>query len=134
MSWPSVIILASAEQRSSLEERIRSFELVPDAVTGGDRLHWHGYSYCLDLSGGILADFEPEELAQIAARIGTPYGIYVSGQSMEAVRAFLAHVLPGFDGLVDTNHDDILPAHEFLALLGRHPQWDWRRVPRTNLR
>ncbi|MFD9421382.1 MULTISPECIES: hypothetical protein [unclassified Streptomyces] len=134
MSWPSVIILAPEGQRSSLEERMRSFELVPDVVTGDERLHWQGYSYHLDLSGGILADFEPEELEQITARIGTPYGVYVSGQCREAVRVLLGHVLPGFDGLVDTNHDDILPAHEFLALLSRHPPWDWRRVPRADLR
>ncbi|MFE4335580.1 hypothetical protein ACFRQM_41145 [Streptomyces sp. NPDC056831] len=94
-----------------------------------DSSQWVGSA----LWGGVLADFEPEEPEQIAARIGTPYGVYVSGQSMEAVRAFLGHVLPGFDGLANTNHDDILPPREFLALIGCYPQWDWRRVPRTGL-
>ncbi len=129
MSWPSVIILASKAECSSLEGRIRSFELVPDPATGDERLHWQGYSYYIDLSGGILADFGPEELEQIAARIGEPYGVYVSCQSMDAARVFLGQVLPGLDGLVDTNHNDILPASEFLALLARHPRWDWRRIP-----
>ncbi|WP_395296309.1 hypothetical protein ACF9IK_24860 [Kitasatospora hibisci] len=45
----------------------------------------------------------------------------------------MKQVLPGFEGLVDTNHDDVLPAGEFLALLARHPQWDWRRVPSADL-
>lgn len=134
MSWPSVIILAPAERRSSLEGRIRSFELVPDPATGDERLHWHGYSYYIDLAGGILADYEPDELEQVTTRIGEPYGVYVSCESMDAARAFLCHVLDGFDGLVDTNHYEILPASEFLALVGRHPGWDWRRQPSTDLR
>ncbi|MFF3291723.1 hypothetical protein [Streptomyces sp. NPDC003023] len=106
---------------------------MPDTVTGDERLHQHGYSYCIDLSGGILADYEPEELEQVRSRIGEPYAVYVSCQSMDAARAFLRDVLPGVDGLVDTNHHEILPANEFLTLVDRHPGWDWRRVPSTDL-
>ncbi len=133
MSWPSVVILAPVAQRPSLETRVRSFGLVPDPVTGDERMHWQGYSYSFDLSGGILPDFEPEELDQVTARIGEPYGAYVSCQSMDAARTFLRQVLPGFDGLVDTNHHEILPAGEFLALLTRYPRWDWRRTPSTGV-
>ncbi|MFJ9681777.1 hypothetical protein ACIRP2_27535 [Streptomyces sp. NPDC101194] len=134
MSWPSVIILAPAERRPSLEERIRALELVPDPATGDERVHRHGYSYDLDLSGRILADYEPDELEQVASRIGEPYGVYVSCESMNAARVFLRRVLDGFDGLIDTNHDEILPANEFLALVDLHPEWDWRRRPSTDLR
>ncbi|MEU2542797.1 hypothetical protein [Streptomyces iakyrus] len=134
MSWPSVILLAPVESRPSLEGRIRSFDLVPDPATGDERLHWRGYSYDLDLSGKILSDYEPDELEQVRSAIGEPYGVCVSCQSMEAARAFLRRVLDGFDGLVDTNHFEILPSHEFLALLSRHPDWDWRRRPSTDLR
>ncbi|GAA1537427.1 hypothetical protein GCM10009730_53430 [Streptomyces albidochromogenes] len=134
MSWPSVIILAPVEERSTLEARIRSFGVVPDPATGSERLHWQGYSYYFDLSGAILVDFEPDEVEEITARIGEPYGAYVSCQSMDAARAFLGQVLPGVDGLLDTNHHDVLPAGEFLRLLTLHPQWDWRRVPSTGLR
>ncbi|MFD4029080.1 hypothetical protein ACFWVP_00690 [Streptomyces sp. NPDC058637] len=133
MSWPSVIILAPVDQRRSLEGRIRCFELVPDPVTGEEKLYWHGYAYYVDLSGGILADYEPEELEEVTARIGVPYGVYVSCESTDAARAFLGRVLPGFDGLLDTNHFEILPAGEFLMLMGRHPRWDWRRRPSTDL-
>jgi hypothetical protein len=129
-----VILLAPVESRPSLEGRIRSLDLVPDPATGDERLHWRGYSYYLDLSGGILSDYEPDELEQVRSEIGDPYGIYVSCQSMDAARAFLRRVLDGFDGLVDTNHFEILPSHEFLTLLGRHPEWDWRRRPSTDLR
>lgn len=133
MSWPSVIILAPAERRPALEGRIRAFELVPDPAIGHDRLRWHGYSYCLDLSGGILADYEPDGLEQVRTSIGEPYAVYVSCQSMDAARTFLRDVLPGVDGLVDTNHFEILQASEFLTLLDRHPSWDWRRQPSTEL-
>ncbi|MGW3660395.1 hypothetical protein ACWD6R_34230 [Streptomyces sp. NPDC005151] len=133
MSWPSVIILSPSERRPWLEGRIRSFELVPDAATGDERLCWHGYSYCIDLSGGILADYEPEELEEVTTRIGVPYGVYVSCESMDAARAFLGQVLPGFDGLVDTNHFEILSASEFLTLMKRYPRWDWRRQPSTDI-
>ncbi|MGI5372436.1 hypothetical protein [Streptomyces sp. A244] len=105
-----------------------------DPATGDERLHWRGYSYHLDLSGRILADYEPDELEQVRSEIGEPYGVCVSCQSMDAARALLRHVLDGFDGLVDTDHFEILPAHEFLTLLGHHPDWDWRRRPSTELR
>ena len=134
MAWPSVIVLAPVEQRPSLEGRIRSFDLVPDPATGDERLHWHGYSYYLDLSGRILADYEPDEFEQVTSQIGEPYGVCISGESMNAARAFLRRVLDGFDGLIDTNHYEILPAHEFLALLDHHPQWDWRRQQSADLR
>ncbi|MFD4131271.1 hypothetical protein [Streptomyces goshikiensis] len=117
-----------------LEGLIRSFDLAPDAATGDERLHWHGYSYYLDLSGRILADYEPDELEEVRSQIGEPYGVYVSCESMDAARAFLRHVLDGFDGLIDTNHHEILLAHEFVAFLDRHPDWDWRRQPSTDLR
>ncbi|MFE2290529.1 hypothetical protein [Streptomyces sp. NPDC059452] len=107
---------------------------MPDPVTGDERLHRHGYAYCLDLSGGILTDYEPDELDQVTSSIGEPYAVYVSCQSMDAARAFLREVLPGVDGLVDTNHFEILPTSAFLTLLGRHPDWDWRRRPSTDLR
>ncbi|WP_405461125.1 hypothetical protein OG786_27340 [Streptomyces sp. NBC_00101] len=134
MSWPSVIILVPASRRRLLEQRIRAFGLVPDPVTGEDRLDRYGYAYSLDLSGGILADYEPEELARVAHRIGEPYAAYVECQSMDAARAFLREVLPGVDGLVDTNHFEILRASVFLALVERHPGWDWRRRPSTEVR
>jgi hypothetical protein len=129
-----VIVLAPVERRPLLEGLIRSFDLVPDAATGDDRLHWHGYSYSLDLSGSILADYELDELEEVRSQIGEPYGVYVSCESMNAARAFLRRVLDGFGGLIDTNHHEILPAHEFVALLDRHPDWDWRRQPSTDLR
>ncbi|MFF0075621.1 hypothetical protein [Streptomyces sp. NPDC005494] len=133
MSWPSVIVLAPTERSSSFEDPIRALGVFPDPATGAERLHWQEYSYYLDLTGGILADFEQEELEHIAELIGEPRGFYVSGQSMDAIRALLGHLLPGFHGLVDTDHGDILPAHEFLGLLGRYPRWDWRRVPRADV-
>ncbi|WP_229700631.1 hypothetical protein [Streptomyces camponoticapitis] len=126
-------ILIPAEQRPSLEGRIRAFGLVPDPVTGDERLHRHGYSYCLDLSGGILADYEPDELDRVTTSIGEPYAVHLSCQSMNAARTFLRDVLPGVDGLVDTNHFEILPASGFLTLMDRHPDWDWRRQPSTHL-
>ncbi|MFD5157282.1 hypothetical protein ACFWMJ_04305 [Streptomyces hawaiiensis] len=42
-------------------------------------------------------------------------------------------VLPGVDGLVDTNHHEVLQASEFLTLVDRFPGWDWRRQPSTDL-
>ncbi|OEJ22271.1 hypothetical protein BGK67_32365 [Streptomyces subrutilus] len=134
MSWPSVIVLAPEGRRPWLDGRLRSFELVPDPVTGDERLRWHGYSYHLDLSGRILADYESDELEQVRSQIGEPYGVYVSCESMDAARTFLRYVLDGFDGLIDTNHFEILPAKEFLALVDGYPEWDWRRQPSTALR
>jgi hypothetical protein len=63
-----------------------------------------------------LTDYEPEELEQ-----------------ERAARAFLRDALPGVDGLVDTNHHEILQARDFLTLVDSHPGWDWRRQPSTDL-
>ncbi|MFJ8853055.1 hypothetical protein [Streptomyces sp. NPDC102437] len=106
---------------------------MPDPVTGDERLHRHGHSYCIDLSGGILADYEPDEIEQVTTRIGEPYAVCVSCRSMDAARAFLRDVLPGVDGLVDTDHFEILRASEFLTLVDSHPGWDWRRQASTDL-
>ncbi|MFI0940311.1 hypothetical protein [Streptomyces sp. NPDC021020] len=134
MSWPTVIILAPTGRRPMLEERFRSFELEPEPPTGDERIYWQGYSYSVDLSGGILAEYESDELELVTTRIGEPYGVCVSCESMDAARALLRHVLDGFDGLIDTNHGEILWADEFLALLDEHPAWDWRRQPSAALR
>ncbi|MEU3450723.1 hypothetical protein AB0H29_26390 [Streptomyces thermolilacinus] len=134
MSWPSVIILVPVGRRLPLETRIRSLGVVPDPATGDERLHWRGCSYHLDLSGGILADYETDELDEVAARIGEPpYAVYAACQSMDAARALLTEVLPGVDGLLDTNHHDVLDTGEFLRLLARFPHWDWRRTPSAEL-
>ncbi|BAG17070.1 hypothetical protein SGR_241 [Streptomyces griseus subsp. griseus NBRC 13350] len=134
VSWPDVIILVPVEQRPALEGRIRTLgRLVPDPVTGCERLYRNGFSYALDLSGRILAEYEPDELDQVTALVGAPYAVHVSCQSMEAARTLLREVLPGVDGLVDTNHFEILPVSGFLGLLARHPEWDWRRRPSTEL-
>ncbi len=133
MGWPSVVILGAVGERAGLEARIRGSGVVPDAAVEGERLYWRGYSYHLDLSGGILADYEPDEVEEVAARVGEPYGVWVASQSMEAARVFLREVLSGFDGLLDTNHGEILAAGEFLALIDRYPDWDWRRRESTEL-
>ncbi|MEV7375776.1 hypothetical protein AB0O51_33415 [Streptomyces sp. NPDC090301] len=70
----------------------------------------------------------------MTTQIGEPNAVYVSCQSMDAARAFLRDVLPGLDGLVDTNHYEILQVNEFLTLVARHPDWDWRRQPSTDLK
>ncbi|MGW4390890.1 hypothetical protein [Streptomyces sp. NPDC004685] len=108
---------------------------MPDPVTGDEKLQRHGYSYYIDHSGGILADYEPEELeqVQVANGIGEPYAGYVSCQSTDAARVFLRGVLPGVDGLVDTNHYEILPVREFLTLVDRFPGRDLRRQQSTAL-
>ncbi|MFF5787930.1 hypothetical protein ACFY8P_23575 [Streptomyces sp. NPDC012693] len=69
----------------------------------------------------------------MTTQIGEPYAVYLSCQSMDAARAFPRDVLPGLHGLVDTNHYEILQASEFLTLVNRHPDWDWRRQPSTDL-
>lgn len=133
MSWPSVILLAAARECSSITARIRSYGVRKDPLAVGEVLHWKGYSYSLDFSGRVLEDFEPEEIEEVSRRIGEPCAIYLSCESMDAARSFLAEVLVGFSGLVDTNHGDIIEASDFVRLIESHPQWDWRRVEVSDL-
>ncbi|MFE7126390.1 hypothetical protein [Streptomyces sp. NPDC057617] len=128
MSWPSLIILATAQESDSIAARIRSFGVRWDSVTNSDVLHWGGYSYSLDFSGRVLADFEPEEVDDISAKLGAPFAIYVSCESMDAARVLLPKVLEGFSGLIDTNHGDVVDFGDFTRLIKSHPQWDWRRT------
>ncbi|MEU8962698.1 hypothetical protein AB0C89_13450 [Streptomyces sp. NPDC048491] len=133
MSWPSLIILATAQECDSIAARIRSFGVHWDPITDSDVLHWSGYSYSLDFSGRVLADFEPEEIDDISARLGSPSAIYVSCESMDAARILLPEALDGFSGLIDTNHGDVVDFGEFTRLIKNHPQWDWRRTDVSEL-
>lgn len=134
MSWPSVVLLASAHECAAIEAKVRSLGVEKDPLSDGDFLHWNGNSYALDFSGDVLSDFEPEELEAARRRIeAEPHVIYVSCQSMEAARAFLAHALRGFSGLIDTDHGDVLEFAEFVDLIEEHPQWDWRRTEAAEL-
>ncbi|MFF4371641.1 hypothetical protein [Streptomyces sp. NPDC001594] len=133
MSWPSLIILATAQECDSIAARIRSFGVQWDPITDSDVLHWSGYSYSLDFSGRVLADFEPEEIDDISTRLGSPSAIYVSCESMDAARILLPKALEGFSGLIDTNHGDVVEFGEFTRLIKNHPQWDWRRTDVSEL-
>ncbi|MEU8763862.1 hypothetical protein [Streptomyces sp. NPDC048659] len=134
MSWPSVVLVASAPECAAIEARVRTLGVEKDPLSEGDFLHWNGYSYALDFSGDILSEFEPDEIEDARRRIGAePQGIYVSCQSMDAARTFLAYALRGFSGLIDTNHGDVVDFAEFVDLIGKHPDWDWRRTELADL-
>ncbi|WMX45070.1 hypothetical protein RGF97_09675 [Streptomyces roseicoloratus] len=129
-----MVLLASAQECAAIETDMRSLGIEKDPLSDGDFLHWNGNSYALDFSGDVLADFEPEEIQDITQRVRTePHAIYVSCQSMDAARTFLSHVLRGYSGLIDTNHGDVLEFAEFLDLIDKHPQWDWRRTEAAEL-
>ncbi|MEU4114221.1 hypothetical protein AB0F71_06990 [Kitasatospora sp. NPDC028055] len=133
MSWPVVIVVVPAERRAELELRFRALGPFWQPAPQDDRVHWGGSSYALDLSGEVLRDFEPEDLEELTARIGEPYAVRVASESMAAARALLRHVLPGLAAIVDTDHWELIPSDDFLGLLARHPEWDWRRLPSTEL-
>ncbi|MGO4634157.1 hypothetical protein AB4225_25040 [Streptomyces sp. 2RAF24] len=134
MSWPSVVLLTSARECAAIEARVRSLGVGVDPLSDGDFLHWNGYSYALDFSGDVLADFGSEEIEDAMRRIGEPvHAIYVSCQSMDAARTFLAYALRGFTGLIDTNNGDVVEFAEFVDLIDKHPQWDWRRTEVADL-
>ncbi|WP_405767297.1 hypothetical protein [Streptomyces sp. NBC_01538] len=129
MSWPSVVLLASAHECAAIEAEVRSLGVGKDPLSDGDFLHWNGNSYALDFSGDVLSDFEPEDIEDMRQRIGEePRAIYVSCQSMDAARTLLTFTLRNFSGLIDTNHGDVIEFAEFVDLVEKHPQWDWRRT------
>ncbi|WP_282693336.1 hypothetical protein [Streptomyces sp. CC208A] len=129
MSWPSVVLLASTQECAAIETKVRSLGTEEDPLSEGDFLHWNGNSYALDFSGDVLSDFEPEEIEEARRRTGAePHAIYVSCQSMDAARMFLSYVLRGFSGLIDTDYGDVIEFAEFLDLIEKYPQWDWRRT------
>ena len=128
MSWPSVVLLASAHECAAIEAEVRSLGVGKDPLSDGDFLHWNGLD-ALDFSGDVLSDFEPEDIEDMRQRIGEePRAIYVSCQSMDAARTLLTFTLRNFSGLIDTNHGDVIEFAEFVDLVEKHPQWDWRRT------
>ncbi|MEE1752862.1 hypothetical protein [Streptomyces sp. SP18CS02] len=70
MSWPSVVLLASAQECAAIEAEVRSLGVEKDPLSEGDFLHWNGNSYALDFSGDVLSDFEPDEVEDARLRIG----------------------------------------------------------------
>ncbi|MGW7406835.1 hypothetical protein ACWGI9_24460 [Streptomyces sp. NPDC054833] len=128
MSWPSVIILVPAKECEPLIARFRDLGTRWNSEENAEALEWRGYSYSLDFSGRVLADFDPEEVRELSLKIGELCAIYLSCESMAAARALLSVVLEGRTGLLDTNHDDILDFNRFIRLIKEHPEWDWRRM------
>jgi hypothetical protein len=128
VSFPSVLIIVAGRDSGSIVASVRSLGVEWNATIKSDVLRWQGYSCNLDLSGGIVDEYDPETLEEVSREIDDPFVIYLSSESIGAARALLPKVLDGFDGLLETNHGDIVEFARFLQLIAQYPEWDWRRM------
>lgn len=122
----SVIIAASASYEPELWARLirmgasragQEKRLVLDA--GTSRIF-------VTRDGSALDEMEPEHFSRIAAAIDSPVLYSVDFTDIELCKRLLLDVLdyPGL--LVDNDHGLLVTGEEFVQILRRHADWDWR--------
>ncbi|MCG8917727.1 hypothetical protein L6E12_18260 [Actinokineospora sp. PR83] len=122
---PTIILLSAKDGTRELVSRLRdagAYETSPlfDRLTIGEC--WYG----VDLSANVIEEFEQDELAEIAGRLGEFDPVSLEYSGVPCVRKLLKAVLPGLTGLLDTNFGELVGFDEVLARFVAEPDWDWR--------
>ncbi|MEU4641305.1 hypothetical protein [Micromonospora sp. NPDC023814] len=116
--------MSDPKGRSELENRLRRAgeyrRREPfDLLTMGE------CSFGIDLSNDVMSEYEERELEDIAGHVNEAGGILVEYSGVGCVRRLLEVVLPQLDGLLDTNHGELVPYPEVLSRFKSEPNWDW---------
>ncbi|MCG8918772.1 hypothetical protein L6E12_23605 [Actinokineospora sp. PR83] len=122
---PTIVLLSVKDGTGELVSRCRdvgTYEPMPpfDRLTVGEC--WYG----VDLSGRVIEDYEQDELAEIAERLGEFDLITLEYSGVPCIRTLLQALLPGLTGLLDTNFGELIGFDEVLSRFAAGPDWDWR--------
>lgn len=71
----------------------------------------------------LLDEYESEELAEVASRIGEFSPILVEYPDAHSAQVLLAECLPGVSGILDTNYGELLDYAEVLSRISAVPAW-----------
>ncbi|MFF0310025.1 hypothetical protein [Streptosporangium sp. NPDC004379] len=122
---PTIVLLSDVDTHRKLVDRLRH---VGSYSKGEffDHLEQGGFSFGVDLSGDVIAEFEKEEIAEISQELGEFSAILIEYPDMPSIRRLLPEVIQGLDGLLDTNHGELLRYDQVLERFHLDPFWDWR--------
>ncbi|WP_329216968.1 hypothetical protein OG352_13455 [Streptomyces sp. NBC_01485] len=122
---PTIVLLSPPEDHQRIVARLQQVGTYKkEAIL--DRLDRGECSFGVDVSGGVLGEFDEEELDEIGRRIGEFQAILLEYSGVFCIRDLLGEVIQGVSGLMDTNYGEIIEYEEVLARFRRERLWDWR--------
>jgi hypothetical protein len=121
---PTIVLLSDPATRREIEDRLRRLGTYADGDVF-DRLEVGDCWFGIDLSGDVLHDYDEDENAELAKRLGRVEPILVEYSGIACVRPLLQAVLDGLPGVLDTNFGELLEYGEVLARFTRDPTWSW---------
>ncbi|MGV9774295.1 hypothetical protein [Streptosporangium sp. NPDC003464] len=122
---PTIVLLSDVDTHRKLVDRLRHVGSYSEGEFF-DRLERGTCSFGVDLSGDVIAEFEEEEIAEISQELGEFGAILIEYPDMSCVRRLLPEAIQGLDGLLDTNHGELLRYDQVLERFRLDPFWDWR--------
>lgn len=132
---PTIVLLTAVGDHRELVDRLRGAGSYREE-TFFDSLKRGGCRFGVNVSGDVLDEFDEDELAEIAARLGEFRAVLVEYHDAACIRQLLRDVLPGIRGVLDTNHGEFRDYRTALERLDQDPSWDWRsdsdEIPAVN--
>ncbi|MFI9818041.1 hypothetical protein [Saccharothrix variisporea] len=122
---PTIVFLTTPDTARELRERLRragTYTPEPhfDRLTAGE------CEFGVDASGDVVSEYEDDELEELRRRLGEFEAICVEYRGVSCIRALVQAVLPGLDGVLDTNFGEFVDFPGVLARFRQDPEWDWR--------
>jgi hypothetical protein len=127
----SVIIVAPCAYDARFKERLARGWKVAATASGGSVIEDGGARVYLSRDDAVASDLEPDARARIAAAILQPVFYTVDLSDLNLCRRVLLVIADDPRLLIDNDHRVLLPGADFVRVLRRQPDWDWRqdRVP-----
>ncbi|MFJ6807357.1 hypothetical protein ACIQRK_15195 [Streptomyces anulatus] len=122
---PTVVLLSPTGDIPVLVARLRGVGSYREGAIF-DNVDWRGCSFGVDVSGGVIDQFDDEEVAEIREELGEFGAVLVEYPGMACIRDLLIEVIPGVRGILDTNYGELLSYETVLERFHRDPSWDWR--------
>jgi hypothetical protein len=121
---PTIVLVSVVDTHNKLVDRLRHAGSYSEGEFF-DRLERGTCSFGVDFSGDVVAEFEEDEINQVSQELGEFGAILIEYPGMPCLRQLLLEVLQGFDGLLDTNHGELIRYDQVLERFRRDPSWDW---------
>jgi hypothetical protein len=122
----SIMVAAPRQYDDEFRSRLQSLGTVQDAAEGG-LVFDDGTSRVYVTRNDFARDeLEPEELERLQSMIATPVFYAVDFSDIRLVRKVMEAIADDPDLVVDNDHGVLMPGSEFVELLRRRPDWDWR--------
>ncbi|MBH5336472.1 hypothetical protein IHE55_17495 [Streptomyces pactum] len=127
----TLVLFIRADQHGVFRQRMSRYtELEP-----GEHFRYYSQGDCVFGASetDVLADYDDEELATVRLRLGGFRSVLIEYASMECLRDLLEYLLPGLDGIIDTNYDSFASFDKTLLWLAANPGRRLRQDPPNDI-